>query len=60
MLIIFKKRKELVLYDPQSDEMTKGKDIELLLHSVRKNTIKLLNISACFLNKSVLNFIAEA
>lgn len=59
VMIIFRKNAGIVLYDPQSDEKLSGKKFELLLYTIRTKTVKLLNISTCFLNKAVVDFVLE-
>ena len=58
-MLIFKKDGKITLYDPQSNEKLQGETMILFLYTVRKRTIKLINISNCFLNKPVLDFIVE-
>ena len=60
IMLIYKKGPDIILYDPQSDEILNKKNIPLFLHSIRKSTIKLMNISNCFLNKAVVDYILEA
>lgn len=59
IMLAFKDKGSVAFYDPQSDETLKGEALSLLLYATRKNTIKLLNISNCFLNKSVVDYILE-
>jgi tricorn protease-like protein len=60
IMLTFKKNGKLFLYDPQSNEIFSDKDLELKLYLVRRSSIKLLNISDCFLNKSVVESVLEA
>ncbi len=60
IMIIFKQKNNLTLYDPQSHEIIKGNEIHALLYSIKKSSIRLINISNCFLNKAVLDYIVEA
>lgn len=59
VMLVFKDKGSVVFYDPQSDEILKGESLSLLLYTTRKKTIKLLNISNCFLNKSVVDYVLE-
>ena len=59
IMLAFKEKGSVVFYDPQSDETLKGESLSLLLYATRKSTIKLLNISNCFLNKSVVDYVLE-
>ena len=60
IMIIFKKEDNFILYDPQSNDLLKENDLISFLYIIRKRTIKLINISNCFLNKPVLDCIVEA
>ena len=60
IMIAFKENNSLVLYDPQSNELLRDKDVSTLLYTIRKNSLKLLNISTCNLNKAVLDYVVEA
>ena len=57
---ILKYNGELMLYDPQTDQKYARKEIEKLLYTTRLGTIKLLNLSDCFLNKAVVDYVLEA
>ena len=58
-MVIFKDNENIVLYDPQSNEIFKEKEIDLILYSIRRSTIKLIKISTCNLNKAVVDLIME-
>ncbi len=60
VMVAFKEKGNFVLYDPQSNEFYRNDAVSLLLYTVRRKTIKLLNISNCNLNKSVLDYVVEA
>ncbi len=59
IMMIFKKEGQLMLYDPQTNERWVHKNVEKFLYTVRLRTIKLMNISDCFLNKSVVDYALE-
>ena len=58
--LIFKENKSVIMYDPQSNESFQNKSLEEELYLIRRNSIKLINISDCFLNKSVVESVLEA
>ena len=60
IMIIFKKENAIILYDPQSNDLLQENDLISFLYIIRKGTIKLINITNCFLNKPVLDCIVEA
>lgn len=60
IMLIYIKDEKIVLYDPQSNDFFSDKDLEQILYTIRRNTIKLINISDCFLNKSVVDYVLEA
>ncbi len=60
IMMITKQNEKLMLYDPQIDQKIEGSEIEKFLYTIRLSTIKLMNLSDCFLNKSVVDYVMEA
>lgn len=60
IMMITKQNGLLMLYDPQTDERRTGNAIKKFLYTTRLGTIKLINLSDCFLNKAVVNYVLEA
>ena len=60
IMMIYKQNEILLLYDPQTDERITGNAIKNFLYTTRLGTIKLINISDCFLNKAVVDYVLEA
>ena len=59
IMMIAKHNGALMIYDPQNNLKLFGKDIERFLYTTRLGTIKIMNLSDCFLNKSVVDFVLE-
>ena len=60
IMMITKQDGKLMLYDPQTDQRITGRAIKDFLYTTRLGTIKLLNLSDCFLNKAVVDYVLEA
>lgn len=60
IMMITKQNGILMLYDPQIDQRITGNKIKDFLYTTRLGTIKLLNLSDCFLNKTVVDYALEA
>lgn len=60
IMMITKQDNKLMLYDPQIDQKIEGENIKNFLYTVRLGTIKLMNLSDCFLNKTVVDYVLEA
>lgn len=60
IMVIFKNQDQLFMYDPQTNELLQTNRIRNFLYRVRLGTIKLLNLSNCFLNKAVVDYMLEA
>ena len=60
IMMITKQDGTLMLYDPQIDKRTTGSAIKDFLYTTRLGTIKLINLSDCFLNKAVVDYVLEA
>ena len=60
IMMITKQNGILMLYDPQIDQRITGNKIKDFLYTTRLGTIKLLNLSDCFLNKTVVDYVLEA
>ena len=59
IMMIVKHNGALMIYDPQNNLKLFGKDIERFLYTTRLGTIKIMNLSDCFLNKTVVDFVLE-
>lgn len=57
--LIFKENGTTIMYDPQSNEILKDKYLEEELYLIKRNSIKLINISDCDLNKTVVESVLE-
>ncbi len=60
IMMIAKQNTKLILYDPQIDQKLEGNQIKEFLYTIRLGTIKMLNLSDCFLNKTVVDYVLEA
>ena len=60
IMLTFKQNNRVILYDPQSNETFSGEELVQKLYTVRRSSIKLLNISDCDLNKTVVESVLEA
>lgn len=60
IMMITKQDGKLMLYDPQTDQRITGRAIKDFLYTTRLGTIKLINLSDCFLNKAVVDYVLEA
>ena len=60
IMMIMKNDGKLMLYDPQIDNRISGNNIKDFLYTIRLGTIKLMNLSDCFLNKAVVDYVLEA